>query len=228
VVLGENGELMNTLDYIVDKYHIILGRHFPIEIPHMKRNDLAVLFNELEFKTGVEIGVEQGLYSETLCKAISNLALYCIDPWKAYDGYHDYRACDQEIMEARHQEAIQRLSKYNCKVIQKFSMDAVNDFADESLDFVFIDGNHELPYVMDDICSWNNKVRIGGIVAGHDYYKSTRGRHSKCHVWYAVNCYTQALDIRPWFLVGMKGEAVGALPPTYNRDRERSFFWVRD
>jgi len=219
---------MDTLGYIIDKYKIIMGRHYPIEIPRMRRSDLAVLFDDLGFTTGVEIGVEQGFYSEILCKANPQLTLYSIDAWQPYFGYHDYREQDREVMEARRQEALQRLSKYNCKVIEKFSMDAVGDFEDGSLDFVFIDGNHELPWALDDIYWWNLKVRKGGIVAGHDYYKSTKGRHSKCHVWYAVNLYTQAKDIRPWFVAGLKGEAVDAPPPTYNRDRERSWFWVKD
>ena len=219
---------MNTLDYIINKYNITLGRHYPIEIPRMRRADLLTLFRELDFKTGVEIGVEQGLFSEAICKANPQLTLYSIDPWQIYTGYHDYKEQDGGVMEARHQEALKRLAQYNCKVIEKFSMDAVKDFADESLDFVYIDGNHEVPWALDDIYWWSLKVRKGGIVAGHDYYKSTKGRLSKCHVWYAVNCYVQAKDIRPWFLAGLKSEPVDAPPPAVNRDRERTFFWVRD
>jgi len=55
-------------------------------------------------------------------------------------------------------------------------MDAVGDVADESLDFVFIDADHKYVSVCDDIREWSKKVRIGGIVSGHDYYK-TRGEN---------------------------------------------------
>ena len=55
-------------------------------------------------------------------------------------------------------------------------MDAVVDVADESLDFVFIDADHKYVSVCEDIREWSKKVRIGGIVSGHDYYK-TRGEN---------------------------------------------------
>jgi hypothetical protein len=81
--------------------------------------------------------------------------------------------------------------------------------------------------VIDDIYWWSMKVKKGGIVSGHDFYKSARTRQTKCHVWYAVICYTEAKRIRPWFLAGLKGEPVDAPPPAINRDRERSWFWVK-
>lgn len=42
-------------------------------------------------------------------------------------------------------------------------------FADESVDFVFIDGCHEVESVRRDIADWYPKVKVGGIIAGHDY-----------------------------------------------------------
>lgn len=80
---------MNTLDFIPKKFDINFddSTPMPIEIPNFGRNQLAALFNELEFKIGAEIGVEKGTYSETLCKAIPGVKLYCIDAWTIYEGY---------------------------------------------------------------------------------------------------------------------------------------------
>lgn len=50
-------------------------------------------------------------------------------------------------------------------------MDVVKQFKDESLDFVYIDGNHSFQHVVNDLCEWEKKVKVGGIVAGHDYIK---------------------------------------------------------
>ena len=47
--------------------------------------------------------------------------------------------------------------------------DAVKDIEDSSLDFVHIDGDHSYDFVMQDIILWGRKVRIGGIISGHDY-----------------------------------------------------------
>ena len=49
------------------------------------------------------------------------------------------------------------------------SMTAVNDYADASLDFVFIDASHEYADVKDDIQAWIKKVKPGCYIGGHDY-----------------------------------------------------------
>lgn len=53
--------------------------------------------------------------------------------------------------------------------IRANSTEAVKQFADQSLDFVFIDADHRFEAVSADICAWLPKVKRGGILAGHDY-----------------------------------------------------------
>ena len=53
-------------------------------------------------------------------------------------------------------------------LIRNFSNQAVNEFEDESLDFVFIDASHDFHSVNEDIYLWKNKVNKGGMVSGHD------------------------------------------------------------
>lgn len=48
-------------------------------------------------------------------------------------------------------------------------MQAFNLYKNETLDFVFIDASHEYKDVKDDIINWLPKVKIGGVLAGHDY-----------------------------------------------------------
>lgn len=45
---------------------------------------------------------------------------------------------------------------------------AADEFPAESCGFVFIDGEHTAPAVIRDIDAWHDKVRPGGILAGHD------------------------------------------------------------
>lgn len=137
------------------------------------RLELAKYFAELGFTTGAEIGTEKGRYAEALCRTIPNLKLYCIDYWESYPQYTDFVRPD--TFRNIYKIARRKLAQYNCVLIKKFSMDAVKDFADGSLDFVFIDGNHRYDFVRDDIRQWSKKVRKGGIVSGHDYYKTPHG-----------------------------------------------------
>ena len=44
-----------------------------------------------------------------------------------------------------------------------------DQFEDESIDFLFIDGDHSYESIKQDIFLWYPKVKIGGIISGHDY-----------------------------------------------------------
>ena len=132
------------------------------------RQELAKYFVTLNFKVGAEIGTAAGYFAKIICDENKGVKLYCIDVWEPYAGYSDYRRI--KTFKRNEQDAINVLAPYNCVLIKKYSMDAVKDFEDNSLDFVFIDGNHKYKYVQDDIREWSKKVRIGGIVSGHDYF----------------------------------------------------------
>ena len=81
-------------------------------------------------------------------------------------------------------------------------MDAVQDFDDASLDFVYIDGAHDFKNVADDVSEWTKKVKIGGIVFGHDYKRSrdTGGKYP-VDVKDVVQAYTYSHKIDPWFIL---------------------------
>ena len=48
------------------------------------------------------------------------------------------------------------------------STDAAILFADETVDFVYIDTDHRYEYVLADINAWLPKVKKGGYIGGHD------------------------------------------------------------
>jgi hypothetical protein len=208
---------VDTLKYIIDKYGLVPHKPYPNEIPNIGRVDLARLFNELNFKIGAEIGVWEGRYSEYICKTIPEVELYCIDSWVNYD---DYFISNMERAEERARE---RLQNYNCHFLHMTSMEALKEVPDLSLDFVYIDGNHEFPYVAMDVAFWSKKVRVGGIVSGHDFAKGRRP-HSNMHVPSVLWGYTDAYRIRPWFVLGTEAKTH---QPGEVRDMHRSWMWVK-
>ncbi len=213
--------MTNTLDFISKKYKLNLKSAQPIEIENIDRNSLAKLFAELGFTNGAEIGVERGIYSEVLLKENPSLLLYSIDPWlaSAYEPGISGVDTEQKKFDDIYDEATKRLANYNSKIIRKQSLEAVKDFEDGSLDFVYIDGNHEFPNVTDDIHAWKKKVKAGGIVAGHDYCFFPQKKRN--HVRWALDAYVRAYGITPYFIVGTKEIKPGML-----RDRFRSWFFV--
>lgn len=190
----------------------------PVEIPNCSRNDLPLYFKDLGFKKGAEIGVDKGEFSEEIAK--SGLILYAIDPWKMYSDYTDSRG--QEKLEEIYNNTQKRLSSYsNVTIIRKTSMEALNEIEDDSLDFVYIDGNHQLKYVIEDLFEWSKKVKLGGIIAGHDYiYTNPKTQAGICHVIHALNAYTKAYKIEDLYLLGSKNAKEGE-----KRDRFRSFMF---
>src|SRR3990172_9752248 len=185
-----------TLKYITKKFGLDAARKSPIEIRNINRTIMAQTIYELKFKVGAEIGVAQGDHAKTLCELNPGLKLYCIDVWDRYPGYNEYG----NRIRRYYQLAKASLSQYDTVLIKKSSMDAVHDFADESLDFVYIDAAHDFKNVADDICEWTKKVRIGGIVFGHDYKRSF-DRGYTIQVKDVVQAYMDSHEIRPWFVL---------------------------
>ena len=149
-------------------------------IPKNRWTYLPNLFKEMGFTVGAEIGVELGAFSKHLIQDNPNLKLYCIDFWKSYmfngAGKGGVKAGKSSSRQQDYyQRAVEKLAPYNCELIRASSMDAVKDFDDESLDFVYIDANHDYEFVKEDIREWSKKVRIGGIVSGHDYQVFSSG-----------------------------------------------------
>lgn len=86
-------------------------------------------------------------------------------------------------------------------VIKSCSWEAAALFEDNSLDFVFVDADHQYESVKKDIIAWYPKLKAGGIMAGHDYISkfgvaeavnSFFGRRYQvweegiCNVWYTT------------------------------------------
>jgi GT2 family glycosyltransferase len=187
-------------DYLIRKFSISdrrLRGPMPIELRDFHRNDLAQLFAELGFTKGAEIGVAEGHYSGVLCKSIPNLEeLLLVDPWRRYDD--NPWAHSQEHQDFSLNETKRKTAGYNVRIMQDYSMNAVQEAAEESLDFVYIDGHHGFDFVMQDLIEWSKRVRSGGIISGDDYYHFKK---NWAGVVQAVNAYTDAHRISPWFLI---------------------------
>ena len=147
------------------------------------RIDLAKHFAELGFKKGAEIGVYEGHYSKILLDNIPDLKLFCVDDWN--EG--NYRRKAYPI-------AVKVLEDYpDVIIIRKVSIEAAKEVEDESLDFIFIDAAHDYKNVKADIEAWSKKVKVGGILSGHDMHKFHFSRNTG--VLDAVNEFVKKNDI---------------------------------
>ncbi len=212
-----------TYDHIVKKYNIDVGRQYLVDVQRMVGSvALSKLFAELKFNKGVEVGVDRGLFSEILCKDNPDLHLTCIDPWnyETFSEGNPYRV-EQEYFDECYNETVERLAPYNTTIIKKTSMDALADIEDESLDFVYIDANHDFVNFTQDLHYWIKKVKHGGIVSGHDYAYFSYKKFN--HVKRALIAYARVYRMLPVFAVMQNHSDDGV-----KRDKYRSWFWVKD
>lgn len=124
-------------------------------IPELNRNKLGGLFQE-HYKNGVgvEIGLLWGDYALKLFENGWKGKIVGIDIWR--DVEHMARA-------------FKNLENTNSIMIKSTSIEASKIFARNSLDWIYIDGDHTYEAVKNDLNNWYPKVRKGGIIAGHDY-----------------------------------------------------------
>lgn len=137
-----------------------------------------VLTNKWE--NGVEIGVWKGDTFKYLLNAHSSLRLTGVDPYEPQPGNtgperwtkgENGHAWDHE----KYFADMVQFCKNNKrgKIMKEYSVKAATMFAAETLDFVFIDGDHSYEGVITDIESWYPKVRRGGWIIGHDIHFDT-------------------------------------------------------
>ena len=123
---------------------------------------------------GVEVGVDEGEHANRILEWNEVKKLYLVD---VVDNVHDRFKHEGDRVQ----------------FILKPSVEAAKDFKDNSLDFVYIDACHSYQAVMEDLNAWYPKVKIGGIICGHDFRPSDLEIHEG--VAQAVTDFFSSLNI---------------------------------
>lgn len=120
---------------------------------------------KIDMNLTVEIGTFAGENAVIMSEYFKKV--YTIDPWQ--NGYdQNDLASSIDFNEVEKTFKNRTININNIIHIKKTGEEALNDFENESLDFVYIDGNHQEAAVIKDINSWRLKVKKNGIIAGHD------------------------------------------------------------
>lgn len=124
---------------------------------------------------GAEIGVCLAASTELFMKNVPSIKkYYAID---SYPTYIDWNGADfnEERQKLMKQYAIDVLKPYKEKIefVYEDSSTFAKSIEDESLDFIFIDGDHSYDGFIKDLSSYFPKVKKGGIVSGDDITLTT-------------------------------------------------------
>jgi hypothetical protein len=123
--------------------------------------------------------VRIGIFSETILQRWRGRTLISVDPWLEAepDEVQDRTQAEHEQF---YEETVARLGKYGERSViwRATSTEAAARVEAGSLDFVYLDARHDYESVKEDLEHWFDKVRPGGILAGHDYVDGTWGELS--------------------------------------------------
>lgn len=126
----------------------------------------------------VEIGSFKGRSSAYLATEILNsgksIQLCCIDTWAGSTEHQQGGECEvKEVVEGTLYETFLT----NMKPVEGYyrplrmtSLEAVNLFEDQSIDFLMIDGEHSFDAVSAEIRAYLPKMRPGGLMTGDDVW----------------------------------------------------------
>ena len=144
----------------------------------MSRGELGLLYDltkEVVEKDGlaVEVGSWKGRSAYVIGQACQEKGarLICID---TFCGCETQKFLYEESMKVGIEKFIEDNIKKNLTglpvdFVAGDSIEVYEHFADGSISFCFIDGDHYNPVVKQDLDNFFPKVRKGGIFAGHDF-----------------------------------------------------------
>jgi len=141
------------------------------------REDLPTLLNALNLKSkGVEVGVQNGIFSKHLLTNWDGEKLYLVDSWRQIRTYQDIANLDPNGQLNCFANTFMNVYEFGVKavIIRELSEPAGELFGDGSLDFVFLDADHSYDKVQRDLMVWGPKIKKGGIFCGHDYLEGFR------------------------------------------------------
>jgi hypothetical protein len=126
------------------------------------------MLNEIEM---VEVGSYAGESAELFVGTGKIKEIVCVDPWEngydKSDGGSERRSMKE--VEKIFDKRMENSCKGKYRKIKGTSEEASTIFKDQSLDLVYIDGNHQYKAVSLDIKKWLPKVKSGGYISGHDW-----------------------------------------------------------
>ena len=123
----------------------------------------------------VEVGCWKGRSAAFMAVEIHNsgksIQFDCVDTWNGSLTEDEHQADSCVRSGTLYEKFLSNTDRVKHIITPKRgdSVAMASTYEDDSLDFVFLDGDHRYECVKADIEAWLPKVKVGGILAGHDY-----------------------------------------------------------
>jgi len=117
----------------------------------------------------IEIGSYQGESTIIFQKNFPNSKIFAVDFWLNNYDEREVNINSFNMMDVENNFDVLTKSYSNIIKIKMSSSDFSNIIADNSIDFIYIDGDHSYKGITNDLINWKNKIKKGGYIGGHDY-----------------------------------------------------------
>jgi len=118
-----------------------------------------------------EIGVWKGEFAARILSACPSVqSYYMVDPWASLPDWNKPWNVDSVTFADVYAEAmaVTEFAAGRRKVLRGRTTEVVPEIPDDSLDFVYVDGDHTLRGISIDLITMWDKVRPGGLIGGDD------------------------------------------------------------
>ena len=138
----------------------------------------------------VEVGCWLGRSTAYLANIAQkkNIKIYAVDTWLGSENEKEHKELISKMPTSLYELFLDNMFELGftetIKPIRALSVEASNNFSKNQLGFVFIDGDHRYLEVKNDIKAWYDKVRIGGIIGGHDYTNAEGVKYAVDELFY--------------------------------------------
>lgn len=120
-----------------------------------------------------EIGVWEGGFSRRILEICDPAELHLIDPWQYMPEFGNTgfgRKKNEHLMEVKYLDVVAAFKDDPRVSIHRATSEAaLAALPDGSLDWVYIDGNHNEPFIGNDLALCLKKVKHNGIITGDDF-----------------------------------------------------------
>ena len=152
-----------ALDGFLGEKYRLSDNWFPL-IDVCKYNNVPINY--------LEIGTLYGANVLSVAESYGNhkdSKLYCVDPWEDYNDYPEYKDKQSSIYDTFIYNVNNSKHKDKIHIRRGYSNEQILMFEDDLFDIIYIDGNHEPEYVLEDAVLSFRKLKVEGIIIFDDY-----------------------------------------------------------
>ncbi len=177
------------VSFVLDRceYNNDYDNKLKLVIPPMgDRGEIGDLLQHENFKIGVELGVQSGEFSKSVLAKWSICEKYVlVDLWKPLENYADSANVDQNRHDRRFAKLMERMENYKNKIeiCRNYTTICAQNYPSDYFDFVYVDARHDYKGISVDLHDWWPKLRMGGIMAGHDFVEQSEGPQQTNQNW---------------------------------------------